>query len=192
MKKLFVLLAVLACASTTVGATPVLLGSVFHDYGSAAGKIDPAGSDTLFADYVTVSDSSSSRFSDVFNFSSLSFSSVSSYELTLNFTKTNDFLESWSARPGASTALPSLTRVGDTLTTQTITFNPSVDTFASSVAAESFNLWFAEQGWGAHSFNLYDAKLSVFGEVSSVPEPSTVAMLGLGLAGLAMTRRKKA
>jgi hypothetical protein len=191
MKKLCALMALLACMSTTVGATPVLLGTVFHDYGSATGKVDPAGNDALFADYVTVSDSSTSRFSDAFNFSALSYSSVSYFELTLSFTKTNDLFESWSARPGASTTLPSLTRVGDVLTTQTITFGPSVDTFASSVAAQSFNLWFAEQGWGAHNFNLYDAKLSVFGEVSSVPEPSTLAMLGLGLLGLAASRRKQ-
>jgi hypothetical protein len=191
MKKTCALIAILSGLSASVSATPVLLGEISHDYGSAAGQIDPSGNDPLSADYVTVKDSSSSRFSDVFDFSSLNFTSVSYFQVTLDFTETNGLFESWRVRPGASTSEPALTKVGDALTSQTFTFGPSTDTFASATAAKQFSLWFAEEGLGANDFRLFDAKVSVFGEAAAVPEPSSLALLGLGFAGLAVSRRKK-
>jgi len=191
MKKIFALIAVLSGLSASVGATPVLIGEISHDYGSAVGKLDPSGNDPLSADYVTVKDSSTNRFSDVFDFSAFDYTSIDHFEVTLNFTQTNGALESWRARPGSSTSLPALTKVGDVLTSQTFTFGPSTDTFASSVAAEKFNLWFSEEGFGANDFRLFDAKLAVFGEAAAVPEPGTLGMLCLGIAMMVVTSRKR-
>jgi hypothetical protein len=191
MKKIFALIAILSGLSASVGATPVLIGEISHDYGSAAGQLDPGGNDSLSADYVTVKDSSSSRFNDVFDFSAFNYTSIDHFEVTLNFAQTNGAFESWRARPGASTYEPALTRVGDALATQTFSFGSAVDTFASSVASEKFNLWFAEEGFGANDFRLYDAKLAVFGEAFAVPEPGTLGMLCLGIAMMVVTSRKR-
>ncbi|MEC5384686.1 PEP-CTERM sorting domain-containing protein [Uliginosibacterium sp. H3] len=194
MKKIFALFALTAALtglSTGAGATPVLIGEIFHDYGSASGKLDPGGNDPLSADYVTVKDNSTSRFNDVFDFSTFDYTSIDHFEVTLNFTQTNGSFESWRARPGASTSLPALSKVGDVLTSQTFSFGPSTDTFASFLSTEKFNLWFAEEGFGTNDFRLFDAKVSVFGTAATVPEPGTLGMLFLGIAMMVLTSRRR-
>jgi len=195
MKKTTIALAAaLALAAGSAQAAPILLGEITHDYGSAAGKLNPGGNDALSTDYVTVSDQSSQRFADVFNFSSLAYSSISSFQLTLNFSNTNGLFEDWRARAGQSNYLPALVSTGNTVVSQTFTFGPSVDTFSSAVLAKTFSLWFAEEGFFAQSFRLYDAKLSVYGEaaaVTRVPEPGTLALLGVSLLGGLALRRKR-
>lgn len=56
----------------------------------------------------------------------------------------------------------------------------------TSVAITDGDLWLNYSGQGTGSMNF-----SFVGELTSVPEPATLALLGLGLTGLAALRRRR-
>jgi hypothetical protein len=198
---------------SAIPAQAGLIGTIDRDYG--IGKVDPGGNDVLGTDWVTVSDQSSGRFSDVFDFSSLAYVSISHFELTLTFDSTGDGLgipfgeggigELWRVRPASSTSTavngvaqqPLLTRSASALT-QTFVFNSgntsSNNVFNTILANQVFFLWFNESGSGAHSYNLHSASLAVFGEsapASVSDTASTMLLFGVGfglIAGAARLR----
>ncbi len=55
--------------------------------------------------------------------------------------------------------------------------------------ADTYDLYFGVAQHAGSSFGL-DYQLVI--NTTSVPEPATLALLGLGLAGLGLTRRRKA
>ncbi len=199
-KLALVVVGLLLAVSTSASAT--LLGSYNHDYGNGAGEVDPSGTDQLFSDYVLVSDQSSNRFSDTFDFSSLAFSSIDKFGLTLSFANTNASLfgvplEFWWTRPGGEPGTVSsdwlLTRVGSTPTSQLFEIGNSLSSFANMVSSKEFFFWFAEEAPFSNSFKLYSANLDIYGtpESAPVPEPGTILLLGSGLAGLLARKRMK-
>lgn len=177
------------------GADASLLGTYTRDYGNGPGEVDPGGNDLLFSDYVEVSDQSTGRFSDIFDFSDLGCVDVERFELELHFSNTDDkflvFLEDWRVRPGNSSVLLDMNRVKNK-TSQTFVFDDTVDTFSAMVAAHTFDLWFAEEALGANTFRLFDAKLEVYGSECPVPIPCGLLLLVSGTGFLAWMRRKSA
>ncbi len=200
MKQTLLTLAVAGLLATSAQATPVLLDTISHEYGNGIGRIDPAGTDTLFSNYVLVSERSTSRFSDQLDFSGLSYDSIDHFVLTLTFAETKGLggtglLVDWRVRPGLSAYMPAMTKTGATQpVTQSFTFDSSVDTFQAMVRDSAFSLLFVDQGAALNQFRLYDAKLEVFGTrrpAASVPEPGTLALLGLSMLGGWALRRKR-
>ncbi|MDM4768348.1 PEP-CTERM sorting domain-containing protein [Pelomonas sp. SE-A7] len=192
-------LALAALALAFGNANAGLIGSIEHQYGSAAGKIATAsttgGCDTLNTNSITVRDGSNcgQRFVDLFDFTALNMSSVEKFVLTLNFASNNGVLEWWAARPADSTVHGSasnslLNTTGSTAISQSFTFTSSLDVFNPIVNNDKFYLWFVENGPLSQNFTLNSAKLEVYG--TAVPEPTSLALLAAAGLGLVAVRRK--
>lgn len=194
-------------AATSAWAAPTPIASYTHNYGNGAGQVNPGGSDLLSNGYVTVSDQSRDRFSDSFDFSALAFSSIDHFALSLNYSDVSGNLpllglpvEAWYARPGGTDQFRSfqLTPVASRPGSISFKIDSSLaPEFGQMVASKNFYFWFAEQTLGADSFKLYSAQLDIYGgqnaaRSSTVPEPASLVLLGLGLAGMGIMRRRKA
>lgn len=201
---------VIAAAAITFsgGAQAATLATIVHDYGKGPGQVDPGGNDTLLPNAVVVSDQSSSRFNDAFDFSGLAYDSIDSFELTLDFSRagprvTGGFipipLELWSVRMQGSNSGSILDDAFRPLfsgaSPQTFTIDGSSilagDVFAHSVATEEFEFWFSEFSLGADAFRLNSASLTINGTPAAVPLPAGLPLLLAGLGALAAVRRRQ-
>lgn len=169
-----------------------ILATFTHDYGTGAGQVDPGGNDVLENDFVTVCDKSTLRFNDSFDFSSLNYGSITSFDLTLKFSNTQHPLEIWKVRAGESSNLITMKRTGNSQFAQTFVIDSTIDTFSQMVTNENFLLWFANEGISGSNFKLYDATLNIIGTPSAaaVPVPAAVWLFGSGLVGLAGIRKR--
>jgi len=203
MKK--TLLTTAAVLALTSGASfAATLGTFTHDYGTGAGQVDPSGTDVVNANSVTVSDQSSGRFSDSFDFSGLAYDSIDSFELTLDFAGAGPSLfpgEGWAVRVQGSNASAVTDDffggLASFLSPQTITISAATDVllsdaFANSVTTQNFEFWFSEFSGGNDAFTLNSATLTVNGTLpTAVPLPAGLPLMLLGLGGIAALRRRK-
>ncbi|MEO0939446.1 MAG: VPLPA-CTERM sorting domain-containing protein [Pseudomonadota bacterium] len=203
MKRLLTAVATVAAFTFASAAGAVTLGTFTHVYGSNSGNVDPGGNDALNPNSVTVSDQSSSRFSDTFDFSGLAYDSISSFTLTLDYAGAGSgfclisfcFGEVWAARVQGSDPSGSdddlFARIDGTQT-QTITADAASagDAFETAVAGEALTFWFSELTSGSDAFTLNSATLTIDG-VPAVPLPAGLPLLLLGLGGLAALRRRQ-
>ena len=148
----FAVIAGMALAGMAPAAT---LGTFTHNYGSAPGRIDPGGNDLLSRSFVTVNDRSTGRFFDSFDFSSLSYSSITSIALSLQFTRAGPSgsilvpTELWAVRIQGSSSGAFLDDqfafLSDAGSPQTTTISAATDillvnAFANSLATVAFRL----------------------------------------------------
>jgi len=181
-------------------ASAATLGVIEHDYGSNLGNVDPGGNDTLTPDSVVVSDSSSSRFNDLFDLAAFAGDTITGFALSLDFSNAGpSFIPSelWSIRVQGSNSgsiLDDMFRtLNDNQSPQTFSLDGSTllagDTFGHSVASGELEFWFSESTLFRDSFALNSATLTVFGEPAAVPLPASLPLLLAGLGGVAALRR---
>jgi hypothetical protein len=190
----------LTAAASSVSASVVQLGSISKTYGTglSTASTGSGSCDTLNANSIRVADASGcTRFSDLFDFHSLNYTSIDHLTLTLTFSITDNvflfFPEDWEVRFADTAAHGGsgidMNSVGRTPATQSFVLNPAqADAFNNIASNGKMYLWFADEAVGANNFNLYSAKLDVFG--TAVPEPSGIALFGLAHGALAMLRRR--
>lgn len=211
MKKRIVALLAGMMLTLTVSAWATPIGSYTHNYG--IGQVDPGGNDVLSTGYVTVSDQSTERFNDSFDFSGLNYSSIDHFDLTLTYSNIDTHKrydtfwgelytgEFWHVRPGELNR-PSdfgLNPVGNTPASSTYTINSDFDSqFNKMLSGKEFKFWLAEETSGKDNFNLYSAKLDIYGtapaiaaNTAPVPEPGTMVLFGVGMLGLAVFGKRK-
>ena len=141
-------------------AQAAVLAEFTHDYG--LGQYDPSGSDALGTDYVQVSDGSTSRFSDSFDFTDVKFDSIDALVLTLKFSGSGPSFfpgELWSLRVFGSNSVATVddffVPLADIFSPQSVfvtsltDFLSGGDAFATSVANKAFDFGFSEFSRGA-------------------------------------------
>lgn len=206
---------VLASAAIAVALTGLpaaastLLGTFIHDYGFKPGGTNPGGNDTLFEDFVRVSDASTNRFSDSISFASLNFATIDRLEVFISAARANDTVrvlglpvptELWSIRfqgsaPGAFIDDLFIPLTSDPMS-QNVTLSPAtdfltVDAFQNSVDNKALSFWFSEFTRGNDEFDLYLVKLQVYGTLAAIPLPAAGWLMLAGLGGLGLMKRRR-
>lgn len=223
MKKYLTLSALALGIATLSAPSADALGVIWsqtNDYGLGTSKVDPGGNDVRGPDFVTVSDDSSQRFFDEFDFSTLNFASIDRFDLELTFSDAgpNGFFgakETWRARvPGTDSSFTGDTggdnsgqandyfrTLFDAASPQTITVSMSTDTgtidaFSEAVRIKKFIYGFSEVTGSGGFLNLpepddFDLDSAQLDIVGVVPLPGAIWMLGaLSGLGLVASRRK--
>lgn len=201
--------ACLAFSATVTMAAPVLLGSVEHLYGTADGRVSPTifsefhpggNCDTANTTSITVAAktaSSCNRFGDIFDFSAIDFASIDHFDVVLTFSGARDqvaSLERWTVRASPNYVLSGIDfGTLNASGTQTFTLNSTNANFSKIVDAEDLMLGFSANLGTSLTFNLSSARVNIFGTAAAnaVPEPASLALVGVSLAALAAARRKK-
>lgn len=211
MKEFVSLLAVAAASLLlAIPASAAVLGVYEHAYGSAPGRINPPGNDTLGTNFVRIRENrgSGNQFRDSIDFSDLAGATIDSLTLTLTYDQAGPSLfpqsEYWVVDihgSNPSSFSDDFSRLLEdaaspfAMTISALTDTGTVNAFATALSNLALSFSFDELlGVGSRdNFRLFSAALTVNGTAATsvVPLPAPGLLLLGALGGLGLMRRRR-
>lgn len=192
-KKLISALSLALGLAAAAPASAITLLADTHTYG--IGAYDPSGSDQLRNGSVRVATNSSVSFFDGFDFTSLTYSTVETLTLTLNYTGVDSgILERWMVNVFANATSPTGASFAPIqLTGTTITLLAQGTALATIMNTSQLGFGFSGSGFGNQRFDLASATLVIDGTPAptGVPLPASGLLLLFALTGPLAMRSKR-
>tara|TARA_R110002126_G_scaffold12196_20_gene53218 strand:+ start:4340 stop:4960 length:621 start_codon:yes stop_codon:yes gene_type:complete len=203
MRNILIVLTFVCCNVLIAGtalATPIHTDQ--HNYGRLSYNPLTSGScGTIATDFMLVRSGSCTAVTDAFSLTGFNPTTTDYIELNVTFAATNNryclrgdcLAEQWQLyilnASGDTLGKFDLSQSSGVMQQRVLLNRLTLTTFTDLLNQD--NLWFSvnESSGNNHSFRLISSQLTVYAMPTAIPQPATLALLTLGLAGFGLRRK---